>query len=201
MEYRNLVIETTEFQKDSLNSLSPYIGRLRPECAQFLIEEYATTGMPIFDPFCGSGTILLQGWKNEFDVYGNDLNPYAYTLSLGKVHPYKSLEEALQALKKYEKRVKHCAKSISLDTVPPWVREFFDPTTLQEILSCFYYFRRYKEWFLLSALMGILHHQRPAFLSYPSSHGAPYLRTQKYPKEMYPEMYVYKNVTEKLTKK
>lgn len=49
--------------------------------------------------------------------------------------------------------------------------------------------------------MGILHHQRPAFLSYPASHGAPYLRTQKYPKEMYPEMYVYKNVTEKLTNK
>ena len=56
MEYRNLVIETTEFQKDSLNSLSPYIGRLRPECAQFLIEEYATTGMPILS--------ILWVWYN-----------------------------------------------------------------------------------------------------------------------------------------
>ena len=201
MEYRNLVMRTTEFQKDSLNSLSPYIGRLRPECAQFLIEEYATADLPIFDPFCGSGTVLLQGWKNGFNVYGNDLNPYAYALSRGKVHPYKSLEEALLILRKYEKRVMRRAAATSLDAIPSWVKEFYDPTTLKEILSCFYYFRRYKEWFLLSALMGILHHQRPAFLSYPASHGAPYLRTQKYPREIYPEMYVYKNVMEKLSEK
>lgn len=201
MEYRNLVMGTTEFQKDSLNSLSPYIGRLRPECAQFLIEEYATDGTPIFDPFCGSGTVLLQGWKNGFDVYGNDLNPYAYVLSLGKMYPYRSLEEALQVLRKYEKRVKCRAESMSLEGVPTWVQEFYDPTTLREVLSCFYYFRRYKEWFLISALLGILHHQRPAFLSYPASHGAPYLRTQKYPRETYPEMYIYKNVVEKLAEK
>ncbi len=201
MEYRNLVMGTTEFRKDSLNSLSPYIGRLRPECAQFLIDKYATAGKPIFDPFCGSGTVLLQGWKNGFDVYGNDLNPYAYTLSLGKVCPYKSSEEALQALRKYGKRINSRARSMPLNDVPAWVQEFYDPKTLREILSCFYYFRRHKEWFLMSALLGILHHQRPAFLSYPASHGAPYLRTQKYPKELYPEMYVYKNVMEKLIEK
>ena len=201
MKYRDLVMGVNEFQKDSLNSLSPYIGRLRPECAQFLIEEYATADIPIFDPFCGSGTVLLQGWKNGFDVYGNDLNPYAYVLSLGKMYPCKSLEEALQALKKYEKRIKCRAKSMPLDTVPAWVQDFYNPATLREILSCFYYFKRYKEWFLLSALLGILHHQRPAFLSYPASHGAPYLRTQKYPRETYPEMYVYKNVVEKLAEK
>ena len=201
MEYRNLIVESAEFQKDSLNSLSPYIGRLRPECAQLLIQQYATPGEPIFDPFCGSGTVLLQGWKNGFDVYGNDLSPYAYVLSLGKMYPYKSLEEAQQALKKYEARIQKRASSISLDNVPTWVQEFYDPTTLREILACFYFFRRYKEWFLLSSLLGILHHQRPAFLSYPASHGAPYLRTQKYPREIYPEMYAYKNAVEKLSEK
>lgn len=201
MEYRDFVLESKEFRKDSLNSLSPYIGRLRPECAQLLIEKYATPGKPIFDPFCGSGTVLLQGWKNGYDVYGNDLSPYAYVLTLGKMYPYKSEEEAQQALRKYEKRIKSRASSISLDNVPSWVQEFYDPSTLREILACVYYFRRYKEWFLLSALLGIMHHQRPAFLSYPASHGAPYLRTQKYPRETYPEMYVYKNVVEKLSEK
>lgn len=201
MEYRNIILESDKFQRDSLNSLSPYIGRLRPECAQLLIEKYATPGRPIFDPFCGSGTVLLQGWKNGFSVYGNDLSPYAYVLSLGKMFPYKSEQEALQALKKYEERIKVRTQSITLDDVPIWVQDFYDPTTLREILACFYYFRRYKEWFLLSSLLGILHHQRPAFLSYPASHGAPYLRTQKFPREIYPEMYAYKNVLEKLTEK
>ncbi len=49
--------------------------------------------------------------------------------------------------------------------------------------------------------MGILHHQRPGFLSYPASHGAPYLRSKKYPIELYPDMYKYKNVYEKLNSK
>lgn len=201
MEYREFVLESKEFKKDSLNSLSPYIGRLRPECAQLLIEKYATPGKPIFDPFCGSGTVLLQGWKKGYEVYGNDLSPYAYVLSLGKMYPYKSEEDAQHTLRKYEARIKRRALSISLDDVPTWVKDFYDPSTLREIMACVYYFKRYKEWFLLSALLGIMHHQRPAFLSYPASHGAPYLRTQKYPKEKYPEMYVYKNVVEKLSEK
>jgi hypothetical protein len=49
--------------------------------------------------------------------------------------------------------------------------------------------------------MGILHHQRPGFLSYPSSHGAPYLRIQKFPIEDYPELYEYRNVEDRLLMK
>lgn len=201
MEYKDFELNSSQFNKDSLNSLSPYIGRLRPECAQLLIDKYATPGEPIFDPFCGSGTVLLQGWKSGYDVYGNDLSPYAYVLSLGKMFPYESEADAQAALQNYKKRISDRALSTSLDDVPSWIREFYDPMTLKEILACFYYFRRYKEWFLLSCLLGILHHQRPAFLSYPASHGAPYLRTQKYPRESYPEMYAYKNVAEKLSEK
>jgi len=201
MEYKDFELNPSQFKKDSLNSLSPYIGRLRPECAQLLIDRYATPGEPIFDPFCGSGTVLLQGWKSGYDVYGNDLSPYAYVLSLGKLFPFASETEAQNALRSYEKRISARASTISLESTPQWIQEFYDPQTLKEILACFYYFRRYKEWFLLSCLLGILHHQRPAFLSYPASHGAPYLRTNKYPRESYPEMYAYKNAVEKLSEK
>jgi hypothetical protein len=49
--------------------------------------------------------------------------------------------------------------------------------------------------------MGILHHQRPGFLSYPSSHGAPYLRTNKFPPKKYPELYEYRSVEDRLLSK
>jgi hypothetical protein len=58
-----------------------------------------------------------------------------------------------------------------------------------------------KEWFLLACLMGILHHQRPGFLSYPSSHGSPYLRAHKFPKAQYPELYEYRSVGDRLLAK
>src|SRR5258708_20036869 len=41
--------------------------------------------------------------------------------------------------------------------------------------------------FLLSCLLAILHHQRPGFLSFPSSHAVPYLRLNSFPRELYPE--------------
>jgi len=50
-------------------------------------------------------------------------------------------------------------------------------------------------------MLGILHHQRPGFLSFPASHTVPYLRKNKFPSEEFPEMYEYRNVKERLLKK
>ena len=196
-------LEQDSFIKHSntLNSLSPYIGRLRPECADYLIKEYANPQKPIFDPFCGSGTVLLQGWLAGYSVIGNDLNPYAYTLSMGKLYPYPSESDAVNALDRYAKLVSNNVKRVDLDDVPEWVKSFYNADTLSEIIAWTNSLKRNKDWFLLSCLMGILHHQRPGFLSYPASHGAPYLRTKKYPRNEYPEMYEYRNVYEKLQKK
>lgn len=201
MIYKDFASEDLLKTPNTLNSLSPYIGRLRPECAGYLIQTYADPQKPVFDPFCGSGTILLQGWINGFDVYGNDLSPYAYVLSLGKLYPYSNEEHALDALTKFRHIAEKNAKSIDLDSIPGWVREFYNDTTLKEIIAWEQILKRNKEWFLLSCLLGILHHQRPGFLSYPASHGAPYLRCNKYPRDEYPEMYTYKNVFEKLSHK
>lgn len=201
MEYKNIDLEATRNISSSLNSLAPYIGRLRPECVQFLIDKYAQPGLPIFDPFCGSGTVPLQGWINGFDVVGNDMNPYAFLLTNGKMNPYTTLLKAQEHLAKYAGPAEKYAQKVNIESMPQWVQLFFHPDTLREITSWVYYLKRNKEWFLLSCLMGILHHQRPSFLSYPASHGAPYLRIRKYPREDFPEMYTYRNVYEKLTQK
>ena len=54
--------------------------------------------------------------------------------------------------------------------VPCWVGAFFHLTTLEEALRFAAVARDTGEDFLLACLLGILHHQRPGFLSYPSSH-------------------------------
>jgi hypothetical protein len=53
----------------------------------------------------------------------------------------------------------------------------------------------------LACLLGILHHVRPGFLSYPASHLVPYLRVNKYPRETYPDMYRYRPVRPRLLAK
>lgn len=194
-------LEFNDKVENSINSLSPYIGKMRIELAKYLIERYSVKGSIIYDPFAGSGTVLLEGWSLGREVVGNDLNYYAYVLSMGKLNPYKTLEEAEKKLLKYKKLAEYRSKTQDITYVPEWVKSFYDEQTLKEICSWVFYLKRNKEWFFLACLMGILHHQRPGFLSYPASHGAPYLRSKKYPIEIYPEMYKYKNVYEKLFSK
>lgn len=196
MDLQNLKLD--QKIENSFNSLSPYIGKMRPNLSKYLIEHYSNADDIIYDPFSGSGTTLLEGWALGHEVVGNDLNYYAYVLSMGKLNPYKSFNEAEKALLKYKKLSEKRAKTQDIADVPDWVKSFYDENTLKEIISWVFYLKRNKEWFILSCLMGILHHQRPGFLSYPASHGAPYLRSNKYPIDSYPEMYAYKNVYRRL---
>src|SRR6202035_5776021 len=81
-----------------------------------------------------------------------------------------------------------------LRTVPAWVRAFFHRETLRVALAFRDACVSRNEQFLLACLLGILHHQRPGFLSYPSSHLVPYLRDRKFPESDFPEMYLERDV-------
>jgi hypothetical protein len=43
-----------------------------------------SAGANIFDPFCGSGTTLLEGYLNGFQTYGCDMNPLAAKIARSK---------------------------------------------------------------------------------------------------------------------
>lgn len=53
----------------------------------------------------------------------------------------------------------------------------------------------------MACFLGILHHERPGFLSYPASHLVPYLRSRKYPPGKFPRMYDYKDIRPRLIAK
>ncbi len=46
-----------------------------------------------------------------------------------------------------------------------------------------------------------MHHQRPGFLSFPSSHTVPYLRAKKFPRSRFPELYEYRSLRDRLEAK
>jgi hypothetical protein len=81
------------------------------------------------------------------------------------------------------------------------VREFFHPSTLRETLGWTYVLRQRRRWFLLASLMGILHHQRPGFLSFPSSHTVPYLRKKAFPPNEFPKLYEYRSLADRFEAK
>jgi hypothetical protein len=122
-------------------------------------------------------------------------------LTQAKLSPTISVKEALIKIELTAADVKDIIPDVDLSSVPLWVQSFFQPDTLREVISWVQVLSAQKSYFLLACLLGILHHQRPGFLSYPSSHTVPYLRIKKFPKDIYPELYEYRPVQERLEKK
>ena len=166
-----------------------------------LISRYTSEGDRIFDPFSGAGTIALEAWTAGCDVVANDLSPYAFLLTRAKLHPYNTLESALVDIKECETLVQSELAKADLRQVPPWVKAFFNVTTLREIIAWVAVLKKRDKYFLLACLLGILHHQRPGFLSFPSSHTVPYLRLKKFPRRSFPQMYEHRPVLERLEAK
>jgi len=84
---------------------------------------------------------------------------------------------------------------------PDWIRAFFNETTLCETEALFNETIKRRYYFVLGCLLGILHHQRPGFLSFPSSHLVPYLRDNVFPRNEYPELYGYRDPIPRLEAK
>lgn len=191
-----------ELKTSGLHSISPYIGKIRPLLGRYLVKRFAVPHGTVWDPFCGSGTIPLEGWLHNQTVYATDLNLYACVLTKAKLFPPPDLESALKKLEYYHKIVNDKKNENRItEEAPDWVKQFFHPQTLLEIHLWCHELINNDEWFILSCILGILHHQRPGFLSYPSSHGAPYLRNVKFKPAEFPDLYEYRDVYSRLQKK
>ena len=188
-------------RESSLHQLAPYVGKLKSGMVRVLIELYSRPDDTILDPFCGSGVVPLECLLMRRRTIGNDLSPYAYVLTRGKLsaptHKRVALLQAHEAIEEAER----LADWIDIANVPEWVSRFFHPTTLREALATFQVLKERDNYFLMACLLGILHHVRPGFLSYPSSHLTPYLRIRKYPPADFPSMYGYRDVRSRLLAK
>jgi SAM-dependent methyltransferase len=188
-------------RESGMQQLAPYVGKMKSGMARVLISAYSEEGDTVLDPFCGSGTVLYEALALGRRAIGNDLNPYAYVISKGKLSAPPSEYEAIKLTRYYLDIAEAQKSSVDLEVVPEWVRQFFHPETLRETLALWRILRDEEEYFLQAGVLGILHHVRPGFLSYPASHLVPYLRTKKYPPEQFPHMYVYRDVRSRLLAK
>ena len=187
--------------ESTLHQLSPYIGKLKSSIAASLVRQFTHKGDLVYDPFSGSGTVALESWTAGRRVVANDLSPYAHLLTRAKLFPCPSLEVAIGNIDLASIEATKVKDDIDLRKVPHWVRQFFHPETLRETLAWVTVLKRRRSWFLLTSLLGILHHQRPGFLSFPCSHTVPYLRRKKFPRSLYPELYRYRSLRDRLEAK
>ncbi len=193
--------ESTLATDCTFHQLAPYIGRMKTSMARSLIDRYTDPGDLLVDPFCGSGVVALEAALGNRQVIAGDWNSYAVLLTRAKLFAPPTIESANLRLQEVWEGSRQRLMSQDLRRIPKWVRAFFHPETLRSALAFRDECVQRHDDFLLACLLGILHHQRPGFLSYPSSHLVPYLRTKNFPRDAFPEMYEQRDVLHRLQSK
>lgn len=78
-----------------------YPARMHPVTASRLVEAFVPAGGTVLDPFCGSGTVLVEAMLLGREALGSDLNPLAVELARAKTRPREAgeLEAMVEAAK------------------------------------------------------------------------------------------------------
>ena len=139
-------------RESTLQQLSPYVGKMKSGMARAIISLYSEPGDTVLDPFSGSGVVPLEAALAGRRAWANDLSPYAYVLTRGKLEAPGSERVAIQRARALVEVVEQEAPSVDLDTIPDWVCEFFQPDTLREVLIAFRILRKQDDCFLTSCL-------------------------------------------------
>jgi DNA modification methylase len=85
------------------HGIHPYKGKFYPQLGKALLNVTGLAeGSVLFDPFCGSGTTVLEGFLNGLRARGVDMNPLAALIARAKTGilelPPEVVTEAIEAL-------------------------------------------------------------------------------------------------------
>lgn len=69
------------------HSLHPYPAKFPPQLPKKILEDYAIKGQTVLDPFCGSGTTLIEARIFGVNAIGVDVNGLSVLLSQVKATP------------------------------------------------------------------------------------------------------------------
>lgn len=94
----------TDPSRAHVHGFHTYPARLHPETAARLIQAFAPPAGRVLDPFCGSGTVLVEALIHGRHALGTDLNPLAVHLAECKTRAYSAAQ-----LSTFIERARSCA--------------------------------------------------------------------------------------------
>jgi DNA modification methylase len=114
------------------HGIHPYKGKFYPQLAKALFGIAALSpGGRVLDPFCGSGTVLLEAQLNGLHATGIDLNPLAVHVSRAKTAVVSASTVAV------DRAIREFTDRIDEDLSDEHHLAVFPPAVLPEILSWF----------------------------------------------------------------
>ena len=96
------------------HGIHPYTAKLVPLIPRYFIEKYTEEGDIVLDPFCGSGTTLLEARLLGRNAIGIDINPLAKLISDVKTTPI-NLNRLDYAIKSVREQLRRDASRVTID--------------------------------------------------------------------------------------
>lgn len=124
-----------------VHRLHPYMGKFIPQLVEIFLRKYQPK--LVYDPFCGSGTTLVEANALGIDSIGTDISVFNTLLSRVKTSDYdvqlleKEIKDILQRLYNYKIKFSKDEKVNKLFTTKnEYINNWFAPNTQKELL-CF----------------------------------------------------------------
>jgi len=124
-----------------VHRLHPYMGKFIPQLVEIFLRKYQPK--LVYDPFCGSGTTLVEANALGIDSIGTDISVFNTLLSRVKTSDYdvqlleKEIKDILQRLYNYKSKFSKDEKVNKLfATKNEYINNWFAPNTQKELL-CF----------------------------------------------------------------
>ena len=132
-----------------VHRLHPYLGKFIPQLVEVFLRKYFSPGQTVLDPFCGSGTTLVQANELGINSVGYDVSAFNVLLCRAKTAQYDLYKLSLEvndilnktgAVTKGEGQQRNLfgdefpLPSIS-DTDSDYLRKWYAPRALRELLT------------------------------------------------------------------
>lgn len=131
-----------------VHRLHPYMGKFIPQLVEIFLRKYQPK--LVYDPFCGSGTTLVEANALGIDSIGTDISIFNTLLSRVKTSDYdiqlleKEIKDILQRLYNYKNKFSKDEKVNKLFTTKnEYINNWFAPNTQKELLC---YLRLIKDY-------------------------------------------------------
>jgi DNA modification methylase len=132
-----------------VHRLHPYLGKFIPQLVEIFLRKYFSPGRTVLDPFCGSGTTLVQANELGINAIGYDVSAFNVLLCQAKTAQYdlsKARREVLDILEKVRVATQANARQPGLwETAPTtlalsktdneYLQQWFAPQALHELLT------------------------------------------------------------------
>jgi hypothetical protein len=116
-----------------VHALHPYLGKFIPQLVEVFLRRYFQPGDCVYDPFCGSGTTLVEANAYGCDAVGCDISAFNCLLATVKTarHPLARLELGLTvALDEARRLGPRPSRRVS-----SWLQRWYAPRALGELLA------------------------------------------------------------------